>query len=389
LFFKILIINDFLSAAFDLCHAMIKWKDISGAGYLCARGYLTICLRSRKEDLGVATVLGDGLLNSPRLFVLLAILSVTAPAFAQQAPVEAPASIAVSPAAAQNNFAPSGYAKVHPALADFEKQGGLIDYLGKEGGVEGFVLVTKDQQIKTVYVTPEGSMVMGILVDRDGSNLTGKQLQAYRARLAGDQSATPGADKNSVSKAERVYGEVEKADWVGVGREGAPYAYMFMNVGCDHCQAFFRDMKPAIDAGRIQLRLLPFGNVPSNRDGGAALLSVDNPQAAWEAFMDGDTAALGADKIKEGALEMVANNTKLVATHKMQGPPFTLYRRPQDAQITAVVGRPKNPMLFMADLMPPEMPETGAAADEAPQDPPEEVPADKAEAPPEPEKAAP
>ncbi len=338
------------------------------------------------------TILGDGFLVLMRLFVIALVLSAAAPALAQEMPPPAspPSTFAENKTAPTGTYAPSGYAKVHPALADFEKEGGLIDYLGKEGGVEGFVLVTKDQQIKTVYVTPEGSMVMGILVDRDGSNLTGKQLQAYRARLGGDQSAAPGADKNGVSKAERVYGEVEKADWVGVGREGAPYAYMFMNVGCDHCQAFFRDMKPAIDAGRIQLRLLPFGNVPANRDGGAALLSVDNPQAAWEAFMDGDTAALGADKIKEGALEMVANNTKLVATHKMQGPPFTLYRRPQDAQITAVVGRPKNPMLFMADLMPPELPETGAAAGDAPQDPPEEAPAAEGEpAEAAPEKAAP
>lgn len=336
----------------------------------------------------IRMLLGDGFLVLTRLFVLALVLLIAVPALAQEsmpaaatpaAPAEAP-----TEAKAKNNFAPSGYAKVHPALADFEAQGGLIDYIGKEGGVEGFVLVTPDQQIKTVYITPEGAMVMGILVDRDGANLTGKQLQAYRARLGGDQSAAPGADKTSMSKAERVYAEVEKADWVAVGREGAPYAYMFMNVGCDHCQAFFRDMKPAIDAGRIQLRLLPFGNVPANRDGGAALLSVDNPQAAWEAFMEGDTAALGADKIKDGALEMVAENTKLVATHKMQGPPFTLYRRPQDAQITAVVGRPKNPMLFMADLMPPEMPAMDNGVDEkSPQDPPQEE-AEQGTAPPPP-----
>lgn len=238
-----------------------------------------------------------------------------------------------------------------PALADFERDGGIVEYLGREGGLEGFVLITKERDLKTVYLTPEGGMVMGILVDANGTNLTANQLRAYRQRLDGDQSALPGADQTGVSKSERVYALAEKAAWVSIGEDSAPYVYMFLNVNCGHCQAMFQDLQGAIKAGQMQLRLVPYGSADANRDGGAALLSVADPAAAWLAYINGDTAALSADKITGDALDKIAGNTALVNAQKIQGPPFALYRRPSDGVVTGMVGRPKNPLALVSDLM--------------------------------------
>ncbi len=255
-----------------------------------------------------------------------------------------------SGAAAQSSAAADIVART-PALTDFQKEGGVVEYLGREGSLEGFALITKDQNLKTVYLTPEGTMVMGILVDDTGANLTAAQLRAYQQRLEGDQAALPGAEATDVSKAERVYAAAEKAAWVSVGESDAPYVYMFLNVNCDHCKAMFRDLQGAVTSGQVQLRLLPYGTADANREGGAALLSVADPAAAWLAYIKGDQTALSADKIAPGSLEKIAANTALVSAQKIKGPPFTLYRRPSDGVVTGMVGRPKNPLALVSDLV--------------------------------------
>ncbi len=240
----------------------------------------------------------------------------------------------------------------YPALVDFEKQGGIVEYLGSRGSLEGFALITQERDLKTVYVTPEGSMVMGILVDEKGANLTAAQLQAYQKRLDGDQSAVPGAEQSGLSKSEQVYAAAEKANWVRVGDEKAPYAYVFMNVNCPHCQAMFKDVQPAVAAGQLQLRLIPYGAAPANRDGGAALLTAKDPGAAWLAYINGDAAALDDAALPADAVQKLDANTAMVGRYKIKGPPFTLYRRPSDAAITGIVGRPSNTIALVSDLMP-------------------------------------
>jgi hypothetical protein len=239
-----------------------------------------------------------------------------------------------------------------PSLQQFEAAGGTVDFIGSSHGLDGWVLKDPDGKVKqTVYTTQDGALIAGMLFSSEGDNETKTQLEAYHARTAkGAQEAAPGADKSS-SKAEKLYAEVEKAAWVGLGNPKAPYLYVFMNVTCDHCQAFWKDLESAVKGGSIQVRFVPYGKTDENRDGGAALLSAADPEAAWEAFVGGDKSALGKDKIKDDAYAKIDANTNLINTWKVGGPPFTLYRRPGDGILTAVVGRPENPMLLMAEFI--------------------------------------
>lgn len=287
----------------------------------------------------------------PRYAVLL-----SAAMFSLGAAMPAQAQQAAAPAVQEPSPEVSALAKKFPAFEDFERNGGLVEYLGRSGSLEGFVLIGADKSVKTVYVTPENTIVMGILVDQAGQNLTAPQLIAFRKRLTGDQSAIAGADTSKMSKAEQVYAATEKSAWVKVGKDDAPYIYMFMNVNCDHCKAMFMDVAPLVKAGKMQIRLVPFGSADANREGGAALLSVSDPFAAWQAYINGDSSALGKDKIAAGALEKVAANTEFATQNKLQGPPFSLYRRPADGVVTAMVGRPQNTLALLADLLPPDMP---------------------------------
>ncbi len=306
-------------------------------------------------------------------FTLAAVAAVSVAALVLAVPVSARAQDAALPAptqevqgSEQQDKPVSALAQQFPAFADFERNGGIIEYLGRSGTLESFMLLGPDKSLKTVYVTPDNAMIMGILIDAQGRNLTAPQLVAYRKRLSGDQSAVPGAENSTLSKAEKIYAGVEKSAWVVAGSDSAPYIYMFMNVNCDHCKAMFTALAPLVTAGKLQIRLVPFGAAAANRDGGAALLSVRDPFAAWQAYIKGDTAALGKDKIAAGTLEKIAANTAFVGENKLPGPPFSIYRRPADGVVTALVGPPANTLTLLADLLPPEMPPAPPPSDGAP-----------------------
>jgi len=67
--------------------------------------------------------------------------------------------------------------------------------------------------------------------------------------------------------------------------------------------------------------------------------------------IDGQMKALGKDKIKDGAYSKVDANTVINKNWKLSGPPFTLYRRPASGVVTALVGRPENTMLLLAEFL--------------------------------------
>lgn len=240
----------------------------------------------------------------------------------------------------------------HPSLKKFEEDGGTVEFLGRAYGMDGWIIMTKEGDVKYVYTNDQGALVLGVLIGADGKVKTAEQLIAYKARKSGSQAALPGALEGAdVPKVEKVYAGVEKSNWVAIGRADAPYIYIFINVTCEHCHALWNDLVPAVRAGNLQVRLVPFGKLTQNLEGGAALLSSDNPEQAWVKFLAGDKAALSKEMIRPGAIEKIAENSKFVAAEKFQGPPFTIYRRPHDGKIQVVVGRPKNAMLMIADLM--------------------------------------
>lgn len=255
-------------------------------------------------------------------------------------------------------FAQSAKNLRNPEIQKFERDGGRVDYLGNAYGLDGWIMFDRDGTFRSVvYSTPDGrGMVRGSLFGADGKSVTKLQMEAYNARKAGAQGPLPNTDNpdSGLPKAEYFYAALSKANWVTVGKDGAPYLYMIINVNCDHCQALWKALLPYEKEGKMQFRILPFGQADENLNGGAALLSVDDPGAAWQAYMDGKKDALSVDKIKTGAIEKIKANNAFVAKWKPAGTPFTIYRRLTDGRLTAFVGKPSNAMLVMSDLMKPE-----------------------------------
>lgn len=259
-------------------------------------------------------------------------------------------SLAAFPSFAQTQERP-------PALKKFEEAGGTVSFLGSAYGTDGWLVKDARGGVQYAYTTPEGGLIVGMLFAPEGTSETKKQIEAYKLKTAApDRTAaevlqTP-IPKAADSKAEQFYAEVDKAGWVALGRNSdAPHLYVFMNVNCDHCQAFWKDLESAVEGGRLQVRLVPFGESPQNRDGGAALLSAEDAGAAWRAYVGGDKSALSAEKAKTDAYARLDANTALAKTWKLREPPFTIYRRPGDGKVTAVVGRPANVLLLLAEFL--------------------------------------
>lgn len=250
-------------------------------------------------------------------------------------------------------FSAASFAKEpprHPVLHLFEAKGGKVDFLGHAHGLDGWIVINPQGAAQYIYTTPDGAFLEGMLFDPGGMSVTVKQLKSYRQKISGSQEALPESEQLSAQKDEKLYAEAEKARWIPVGGDKAPYLYIFMNVTCSHCQELWKDLDSFVADGKIQVRLIPYGATEQNRDAAAALLSAENPAEAWRAYIAGNKEILAKDKIKGDAYLKVDANTAIVNNWKLPGVPFTLYRRPSDGIISAVVGKPENTMLLVAEL---------------------------------------
>lgn len=153
-------------------------------------------------------------------------------------------------------------------------------------------------------------------------------------------------------KAEQFYALTEKANWVQVGSRDAPHMYVFINPTCEHCIAYWKALRMSVDNGTLALRLVPFGALEQNRKLGAALLGSPDPAKAWRDFVEGKLSAMPLSLATPDTLKKIDDNTALWGKMGLtQAPPFSLYRAPADGKIRAVIGKPDNVMMLIADFV--------------------------------------
>lgn len=286
-----------------------------------------------------------------------------------------------------------------PLLSNYVAQkNGTLHFLGTKYGLDGWAIEV-DGRKQYAYASPEGGVVFGLLLSPTGDVTTENQAQTLHnkrkdraltqeaqktllekldltddhnvaqsnntkqvaptvnaapdSRQAGNRRFdTSAQDTAKAGKSEKFYSIVEQADWFSIGNANAPYIYVFMNPTCEHCIAYWNDLKPHIESGAIQLRILPFGSSSDNKTASAALLSVSNPADAWNSYITGDEAALSEDKITDqGVYEKVAANTAIWMDWKLRTTPFSVYRSSGDGEIKILIGQPENPLLLLSDFI--------------------------------------
>lgn len=250
-------------------------------------------------------------------------------------------------------------------IQNLVNEGAQIRYMGREHGLDSWLTI-KGGQEQYFYVLPDRSaFVMGVLFDSKGKLLTVQQVQKLRAGgdtllddLVGQSDAYAQAgtqnDPNRFamqSPSERLFQDIQGSNWVALGSASAPVAYVFIDPQCPHCHAMIEELrKDYLDAGRLQLRMIPVGFKDETRAQAAFLLATPNPQARWYAHLDGDSAALPAkaDISQQG----VQRNLAIMQAWKFSVTPMIIYRGADDT-VKIIRGKPKDPANFVADLKAP------------------------------------
>jgi protein-disulfide isomerase len=71
-----------------------------------------------------------------------------------------------------------------PVLAWLQQQGNKLTLIGEEAGLKGYLLESPTGKLQSVYVAPDGKhVILGLLYEQGGKNVTGVQLGEMRQRF--------------------------------------------------------------------------------------------------------------------------------------------------------------------------------------------------------------
>ncbi len=273
-------------------------------------------------------------------------------------------------------FAQSGSAgngkDLPETLQNLAAKGAQIRYLGREKGLDGWIAIHQGQE-QYFYATPDREAVMmGLLFDRNGKLMTIRQVQNLQdgndptiESLMAAENAAPADPLAALqeelqkqqtpakpeSRSEKLMASVEGSNWVSFGKnKEAPAIYAFIDPQCPHCKAFTADIrKDYLDAGVMQLRVIPIGFGEETKVQAAILIAAPNAEELWFRHLDGDQTALpvSGDANKQ-AVEL---NLALMQDWKLDATPIIVYRSAK-GDVKIVRGRPKNPADILNDLKP-------------------------------------
>ncbi|MBA1239245.1 MULTISPECIES: thiol:disulfide interchange protein DsbG [Stutzerimonas stutzeri subgroup] len=188
-------------------------------------------------------------------------------------------------------------------VGSFDAPGGLKGYAARYNG-QGMAL----------YLTPDGEHVLiGSLLDAKGEDLTRAHLEKLVYEPLGKEMWT----------------RMENSTWIADGKADAPrIIYMFSDPNCPYCNMFWKQARPWVESGKVQLRHIMVGMLRADSAGkSAALLSAKDPQAALnEHEAAGKASKLKAlEKIPAALEKQLTDNLMLMSELGAQATPAIFY----------------------------------------------------------------
>ena len=142
----------------------------------------------------------------------------------------------------------------------------IVGTFDAPGGLKGYAAEYQNQGM-ALYLTPDGKHVIsGHLFDAEGNNLSSEPLERLVFAPMG----------------EIMWQKMEKSAWIADGRADAPrVVYVFSDPNCPYCNMFWKQARPWVDSGKVQLRHIMVGILrPDSVFKAAALLKARNPEKA-------------------------------------------------------------------------------------------------------------
>jgi thiol:disulfide interchange protein DsbG len=189
----------------------------------------------------------------------------------------------------------------------------VVGRFDADGGLKGFATRYTGQGM-ALYLTPDGEHVLiGSLLDANGEDLTRGQLEKLVYEPLGKEMWT----------------RMQDSSWIADGKADAPrIVYMFSDPNCPYCNMFWKQARPWVESGKVQLRHIMVGMLRADSAGkSAALLSAKDPQAALnEHEAAGKASKLKAlEKIPAEQEEQLTANLMLMGELGAQATPAIFY----------------------------------------------------------------
>lgn len=191
-----------------------------------------------------------------------------------------------------------------------------VDIVGEfqtPGGLRAFAGIAQQQPI-AVYLTPdEEHVIIGTMLDKSGMDMTHGPLT--------EASLAPWTNK--------TWSALERTRWVADGNDAAPRViYMFTDPNCPFCNKFWKQARPWVEGGHVQIRHILVGILTQTSPGkAAAILESANPAEALRehetAGIDGGISAL--DSIDTDTAEVLNMHAQLMEQLQIQGTPGIFY----------------------------------------------------------------
>ncbi|MBQ1557754.1 MAG: thiol:disulfide interchange protein DsbG [Pseudomonas sp.] len=188
-------------------------------------------------------------------------------------------------------------------VGSFDAPGGLKGYAARYNG-QGLAL----------YLTADGEHVLiGTLLDAKGEDLTKEPLERLVYQPLGQE----------------MWQQLQDSTWIADGDDKAPrVVYMFSDPNCPYCNMFWRQARPWVEAGRVQVRHVMVGMLRPDSPGKAAALlaASDQRKALGEHESAGRESTLKPlGKIPEKITEQLNANMELMGEMGASATPAIYY----------------------------------------------------------------
>ncbi|GAA5628140.1 hypothetical protein Brsp05_03436 [Brucella sp. NBRC 12953] len=248
-------------------------------------------------------------------------------------------------------------------------------------GIDVWVTIADDEKAMIVFTTPNGLLIRGSIFGPDGQDIVAavvspQQLQQYRSEAglkdvqaldAGRGSDPPARNDGPPPMAQTTTAQaVVRADaddaavpvfktlaqlrsqadhylmWIEANRfrPNAPVLYMFADPLCSYCSRSLLILKPYLERGDIELRLVPTPILSRlSFELTASFVQEQNPGDAFIRHAAGppdrfrQTVILPHDQMEKTVINALARNLQWFRSNGLKGVPFYLYRSDAGDQV--------------------------------------------------------
>lgn len=203
----------------------------------------------------------------------------------------------------------------------------VVGPMPAEGGLKAWAAY-RDQQPIPIYRLPDGKhWVIGTVIDAQGKDVNAKALQTAVQKPMGQQA----------------WADLERTHWIGDGKPDAPLiAYVFTDPNCPYCNQLWREARPMVQSGQLQLRHILVAVLrPSSEGKAAAILQSASPEQALASHAQAYASAHGKNpdtlgiaalpRIPLSARDALANNVSLMTAMGLRATPATVWKNAQGA----------------------------------------------------------